>query len=421
MEKNKVRNNTIDYQNVDKQIEEIDLMKGHPPPKDKIVTSYNAFQLPYLRWAIHHTRKLRPTVKVWRGDKSPYSLDYHLQDLDKLEFVNNGNIPVTLEEILKSSNTDAFLVMHRGKVVYEKRFIDIKHHHQHGLASVTKSFIGILIGIELHNGTVDSEEKVEKYIPELSDSAFGDATIQQLLDMQISCEYPIYFPEDNYIDNQRKVLLNAMGSIPVKEEYTGPKTIYDFLSVIQKKQEHGTSFSYSNGPTEVLGWILGRVNNKPLAELLSDQIWSKIGAEEDAYFAIDNIGTEQACGGLNATLRDLGRFGEMIRNKGVYNGMEIVPYEVIENIRNGGDRELFAASERAKARPGYSYRNQWWHTHNKFDAFEANGLHGQRIHIAPLAEMVIVQLSTDAGHSDEKSQLFNRVFETIASFLNQNN
>ncbi|MGG4483977.1 hypothetical protein [Paenibacillus illinoisensis] len=150
---------------------------------------------------------------------------------------------------------------------------------------------------------------------------------------------------------------------------------------------------------------------------MSQRIWSKLGSEKDAYFIVDSEGTEQACGGLHATLRDVAQFAEMMRNDGFFNGYPIVPEAVIDAIRKGGRRDLLAASNRAIARPGYSYRNQWWITHNRFNAYEANGLYGQRIHIAPLAEMVIVQFSAYPGHSDEKAKVFSHAFEAIANHL----
>lgn len=61
--------------------------------------------------------------------------------------------------------------------------------------------------------------------------------------------------------------------------------------------------------------------------------------------------------------------------------------------------------------------SQWWITYNQFNAYEANGLYGQRIHIAPLAEMVIVQFSAYPGHSDETATLFSHAFEAIANHL----
>ncbi|WP_223588354.1 serine hydrolase domain-containing protein [Neobacillus bataviensis] len=398
--------------------EVIGLMDGFPPSKEKTVTRGNWYKSPYLRWAMHHSRQLQPSVNVRRGNCIPAYLDSVPQNLDELVFVDDMGQSTTLKETLIQSNTDAFLVMHRGKIVYEKYFIGMKPHQPHGLASVTKSFVGTLVAMELHKGNLKADDKVDMYIPELLESAFGDATIQQLLDMQVVCDYPILFPNDNYIDNQRKLLLTAMGTTPANEGYKGPKSIYDFLDVIRKSGEHGSLFCYSNGPTEVLGWILRRVSGKSLSDLLSEEIWSKLGAEEDAYFIVDGHGTEQACGGLNATLRDMARFAEMIRNDGFFNGQEIVPKAVIDEIRKGGNRELFALSDKTNSRPGFSYHNQWWITHNRFESFEANGLYGQRVHIAPQAEMVAVQFSTHPGHSNETSKLFANVFEAVAEYLN---
>ncbi|WP_413408509.1 serine hydrolase domain-containing protein [Paenibacillus amylolyticus] len=375
-------------------------------------------QIDIIRQNMHFAHRFLPTATVHRsgGDVSPIASEpLHL---DELAFVDATGRATTLSQALERTHTDAFLVMHRGKIVYEKYYSGMEPTLRHGLASVTKSFIGTLISIELFVGNLGANDRVDRYIPELADSAFGDATIQQLLDMQISCKYPIFFPEANYIDNQRNLLLTAIGTIPAKEGYTGPKTIHEYLASITKSQEHGSAFLYSNGPTEVLGWILGRVNDTSLAELLSQRIWSKLGTEEDAYFVVDSVGTEQACGGLHATLRDVARFAEMMRNDGLFNGYRIVPKAVIGDIQQGGRRDLLAASNRAKARPGYSYRNQWWITHNRFKAYEANGLYGQRIHIAPLAEMVIVQFSSYPGHSDETARLFSHGFEAIANHLN---
>ena len=410
------RKNSWDAHRLDPEV--IGLMHGFPPSKEKMVTRGNWFKFPYLRWAMHHSRQLQPSVSVRRGNGIPAPLDSEPQNLDELVFVNDNGQATTLEETLIQNNTDAFLVMHRGKIVYEKYFIGMKPYQQHGLASVTKSFIGTLIAMELHKGNIKAEDKVDMYIPELAEGAFGNATIQQLLDMQVSCDYPIFFPNDSYIDNQRKLLLTAIGTIPANEGYNGPQSIYDFLAAIGKSGEPGSMFIYSNGPTEVLGWILRRVSGQSLSDLLSQEIWSKLGVEEDAYFAVDAIGTEQACGGLNACLRDVARFAEMIRNGGIFNGQEIVPKAVIDEIRKGGNQELFAASDKAKSRQGFSYHNQWWITHNRFGSFEANGLYGQRIHIAPEAEMTAVQFSTYPGHSDETSRLFANVFEAIADYLN---
>ncbi|WP_153733158.1 serine hydrolase domain-containing protein [Sporosarcina obsidiansis] len=374
-----------------------------------------------LRWTLHHTRQLRPSVNVWRGDSAPTPLIHELHDLDDLSVSGMDGQITSLVDILKQTDTDAFLVMHQGKVVYEKYFAGIQSYYPHGLASVTKSFVGILTAMQLHNGNIQLDDTVEKYIPELSGSAFADATIQQLLDMQVVCQYPQLFPQASYIDNQLQILLIAVGAQMAENNYIGPKTIYEFLSCTSKAVDHGTKFLYSNGPTETLGWILRRISGKTLAELLSEQIWSKLGSEEDAYFTIDKVFTEQASGGLYATLRDTARFAEMLRNDGFYNKQQIVPKEVISEIRKGGNLKLYTASESVKYKPRYSYHNQWWVNHgNKYGAFEAHGIFGQRIHIAPEAEMVIVQFSSysDRQKYNDSFKLFDKAFSDIADHFN---
>jgi len=108
---------------------------------------------------------------------------------------------------------------------------------------------------------------------------------------------------------------------------------------------------------------------------------------------VDSIGTESGGGGLNTTLRDLARFGEVIRNKGRFNGQQIVPAEAVADIVKGGDKEKFAKAG-YKTLHGWSYRDMWWQTRNENGAFEARGIYGQAIYIDPKAEMVIVRYAS---------------------------
>lgn len=96
---------------------------------------------------------------------------------------------------------------------------------------------------------------------------------------------------------------------------------------------------------------------------------------------------------MNTGLRDLARFGEMLRNNGKFNGQQIIPKAVVDDIRRGGDKELFSKGGYPLLQ-GWSYRNMWWVTHNEDGAFMARGVHGQRIHIDPKAEMVIVRYAS---------------------------
>jgi CubicO group peptidase (beta-lactamase class C family) len=143
----------------------------------------------------------------------------------------------------------------------------------------------------------------------------------------------------------------------------------------------------------VLGWVLRRVTGESLSKLLSKRLWSRLGAEQDGYLMVDPTGTEFAGGGFNCCLRDLARFGEMLRNDGVWNGQRLVPKAAIEDIRRGGDPAHFAQAGYVTL-PGASYRNMWWALHNEHGAFCARGIHGQGVYIDPKAEMVIARFAS---------------------------
>ena len=142
-----------------------------------------------------------------------------------------------------------------------------------------------------------------------------------------------------------------------------------------------------------MGWILSKVTGKSIPDLLSDRIWNPLGTHFDGYFQIDGAGIAFAGGGFSANMRDMGMFGEMVRNKGKFNKKQILPESLIEDIMKGGDREAFGKSAYSSLK-GWSYRNMWWMTNNKNGAFAARGVHGQTIYIDPMAEMVIVRFAS---------------------------
>ncbi|HEY5763307.1 MAG TPA: serine hydrolase, partial [Rhodocyclaceae bacterium] len=172
-----------------------------------------------------------------------------------------------------------------------------------------------------------------------------------------------------------------------------PRSYYEFLATVQAEGKHGEAFHYRTANTDALGWVLARVSGRNVAQLLSERIWSRLGAEQDAYMSVDSIGTPFAGGGLNTGLRDLARFGEMVRNNGRYNGQQILPPDVVADIRRGANPDNFAKAGYRNL-PGWSYRNMWWVTHNPHGAFMARGVHGQALYIDPMAEMVIARFAS---------------------------
>ena len=318
-------------------------MVGSPPPADKIVAfadgSFRTF--PQTRWAFSHMRELVPTTAVSRGTGAVAVLPRALRaDVDAVSFQPLGRADtMTWAQSLDANYTDGIVVLHRGRIVYERYFGVLTPERQHLVFSVTKSFVGTLAATLIAEGALDAKATVAHYVPELEDSAFGDATIQHLLDMTTG----IKFVEDYAAPDADIELFARAGNLrPRPADYRGPQTLYGYLRSVSREVAHGERFAYKTPNTDVLGWVLRRVSGKPVGTLLHERIWQKIGAEQDAYFTVDPGAVEFAGGGLNVSLRDLARFGEMMRRGGRYNGQQIVPASVVDDIRRGGRRDLFA-------------------------------------------------------------------------------
>ncbi|WP_242551647.1 serine hydrolase [Pseudomonas sp. Marseille-Q1929] len=369
-------------------------MVGAPPPADRTLRFEDGsyFRFPAMRWSVSNFRQLMPTVNVSRGLGAPSPLARQLDTrIDSLAVVPTGaSQALSWRQTLDATYTDGILVLHRGTVVYERYFGVFKDNGQHAAMSVTKSVVGTLGAMLVADGTLDASKKVVEYVPELAHSAFGSATLRQVLDMTTALDY-----SEDYADPNAEVWAHAQAGnpLPKPKDYTGPRSYFEFLQTVRQRGEHGQAFGYKTVNTDVLGWVIARATGRNVAQLLSERIWSRLGSEQDAYFSVDSIGTPFAGGGFNAGLRDLGRFGEMLRNNGRFNGQQIVPEAVVSDIRQGGDKRAFAKAGYSQLQ-GWSYRAMWWVTHNPDGAFMARGVHGQSIYIDPKAEMVIVRFAS---------------------------
>lgn len=393
-------------------------MVGSPPPADRILRFEDGsyFRFPQMRWSVANFRQLMPTVNVSRGLGESSLLEHQpSNEIDALTFVPlGGGEPMTWQQSLQANYTDGIIILHRGKLVYERYFGVLKPEGQHAAMSITKTFTGTLAALLVAEEKLDPERLVADYVPELAASGFGDASVRQLMDMTTG----IHFSED-YADPKAEVWAHAAAGNPLPKpaDYQGPRTYYEFLQTVKPQGRHGEAFHYRTANSDALGWVIARVSGQNVAQLLSERIWSRLGAEQDAYMSVDSIGTPFAGGGLNASLRDLVRFGEMMRNEGRYNGTQILPPEVVADIRGGANRDDFAKAG-YRLLPGWSYRNMWWVSHNEHGAFMARGVHGQALYVDPLAEMVIARFASHpvaSNAANDPSSL--PAFEAVAKHL----
>ncbi|HTE40224.1 MAG TPA: serine hydrolase [Steroidobacteraceae bacterium] len=376
-------------------------MIGSPPPADKVIRYEDGsyYRFPQWRWSFSHWRELRPTIEVSRGKEPASELTRaERTDFDAVRFSPlNSSARMTWEESLDASYTDGIVVLHRGRIAYERYLGALTPERSHIAFSVTKSFFGTLAAILIDSGALDAAAKVTRYIPELERSGFGDATVAQVLDMTTAIDF-----SENYVGGSESMLNYgvATGFRTPPQGFAGAKSVYTFLPTIGKAGSHGEAFTYRTPNTDVVGWLIARASGKSPGEFLSERIWSQLGAEEHAFLQVDEQGTSLAGLSLNMRLRDLARFGELMRLNGRFNGRQIIPAAAVEDIRRGGDREAFIKAGYATL-PGWSYKRQWWVSHDDHGVFMARGIHGQAIYVDPKAEMVIARFASHplAGNS----------------------
>lgn len=371
-------------------------MEGAPPPADKRITFADDrfLEFPQIRWTLSHMRELAPTVNVWRGRGPASPVDdagsTDGEAIESLRFTSLDGRACAWGQALLDTYTDGILVLHRGRRVYERYFGALQPHIPHSCFSITKSYAATLAATLVHEGVLDARQTIPHWLPDMRGTAYEDATLRQVMDMQIGVKYSELYsdPQADIWDYSR-----AGGLRPRPAGWDGPGSFHAYLQTLRNEGAHGEAFAYKTVNTELMCWVMMRATGQPLAKMLSERLWAPLGCEEDAYLTVDPLGVPMGGGGLHACLRDLARFGELMRREGEWGGRQLVPAAVVQDIRRGDDPAKFAKAGYTLL-PGYSYRSMWWVTHNEFDAFEGRGIHGQRLYVAPKAEMVVARFAS---------------------------
>ncbi|SEO38169.1 serine hydrolase [Pseudomonas sp. ok266] len=371
--------------------QDLKLMQGYPPPREKQIAQNNWDSPPYNRWSFQHMSQLFPVASIHRGSGPVTELERNERSLDGVRFQRVDGAQTDLASFLIDSYTDGFLVLQKGRVISEQYFNGMQPHTLHLLQSVSKTVVGSLVGRLIGQGRIDPQARVSHYVPEVADRGYGDARIQDLLDMRTG----VRFREDYTDPDAEFIQLDVASGWRERGDLKSPDSIYGLLKSLNKDRDHGQFFEYRSVDTDMLAWVCERACGERLPVLLSREIWSKLGAEQDANITLDCVGTALADGGMSVTLRDLGRFAQMYLQGGHFNGQQIVP----ENFVRACGRGSTPAFEvlygfYVKSFPNAAYSNQCWVLDSELGTYSARGVFGQSIYWDPASEVTIVKLSS---------------------------
>lgn len=295
---------------------------------------------------------------------------------------NPGKFPKQInnksfDQYLEDNNTVAFLIIKNDSIQYEKYFSSYNQESIVPSFSMAKAITSILIGCAIDDGLIKSvDEPITKYIPELSKKAFDKVSIKHVLQMTSGIKF-----SESYVNPFGEAASFYYGTNLKRE-----------IRKLKLEREPGTQFNYVSGNTQLLGLVLERsLNGKNISTYLQEKIWLPLGMEYDATWSLDRKknGIEKTFCCLNARARDFAKIGRLYKNKGLWEGKQIVSQKWVEE------------STRLDTSDGSAdfYQYQWWLPNPNQD-FMAEGILGQFIYVNPSKDLIIVRLGKNTGRVD---------------------
>lgn len=242
---------------------------------------------------------------------------------------------------LESHKTTAFLVIQNGKIVYEQYWQDCADSTASNIFSATKSIVSLLIGIAIDEGKIASvNDYIGNYIPEFANKDIGKITIRNLLTMSSGLDW------DEQYSSPFSVTTQAYYGNKLRELVTSQKLI----------ETPGKRFKYLSGDTQLLAYIVEKATGATISDYAQEKIWKPIGAEHKAIWSKDSEnGDERAFCCFHTNAKDIARIGQLVLNKGKWNGKQIISETYIEKATKPAT-DLIDKEGKTLAHYGY----QWW-------------------------------------------------------------
>jgi CubicO group peptidase (beta-lactamase class C family) len=299
----------------------------------------------------------------------------------------------------KYENVHSILIIRDRKLVFEEYFNGYTFDYSgdqfrgeyrefgidtiHNLASVTKAYTSVLIGIAIEHGFIQSvHEKVFTYFPEyshMSDENKDKITIEHLLTMTSGLEWNEGdVPLTDYERNDLIQLFIVEDPI----EYILAKPVV---------AEPGKRFYYSGGDVNLLGEVIRKATGLRIDNFAEKYLFTPLSITEYEWNFL-NPDVVYTSGDLKLRPRDMAKLGQLYLKDGTWNGERIISEEWIKH----STREYISIQNSYMAETyGQSYGYQWflqtfYVDSTPFDSITRDGWGGQRIHIFPSLNMVVV-------------------------------
>ncbi len=231
--------------------------------------------------------------------------------------------------------------------------------------SALKSWVSLIAGILYKQGKIDLNDLVSNYIPEWKAGADSGVTIKHLLTMTSGLK-------------QRTVTAMRNGGPSVIQSADNQT---EFAFSIPLTYSPGERWSYSNEGAQLLSPILERAAGIPLYKFAEKYLLKPLEMN-DTQFMVDDFGNTITYAGASTTIRDFAKIGQLVLNKGKWNGKQIIPEDLID---------LFTSPIPQMQNYGYL----WWIDPNT-NSIAAMGSQDNACIIYPDLDLVVVRMQKES-------------------------
>jgi CubicO group peptidase (beta-lactamase class C family) len=338
------------------------------------------------------TRAACPTGVSWPTPEWPQALaeGAAVDELDAFAFTRVG-----ADADRKGPRTDAVLVVHAGRIVYERYTAGWTAEHPHLTWSVSKSMLAAMLGVAVGEGWLDLEDSICDHYDHALEC---DTTPGDLLSMASGLDWNEGYEHEPYHLSSVIAMLYGMGALDMAA----------FVGHHPQEAPPGELYRYSSGDTVLLSAVLAGALPSAMRDTYPQEfLFGPLGMTS-AVFEQDRAGTFVGSSYVYATPRDMARFGYLYLQDGCWEDRRILPEGWVEDTTGVNPVFLVEASFEW-ARDGDEVPGRHFWTNHAVpelgidakwpdvpeDAYRAAGHWGQSITVIPSAELVVVRTADD--------------------------